>query len=255
MELNKNEKKRLNDDLKKIEKNLVSDPHNSKFLYEKGVILEKLGNYRSAYTAYSMAHTYDPAMVMASDKMIVIEPKLDEIRKNEYKNLGEFLDREKRSERNPERQSSFEHSKKSLLSDYTIENYRGYYKPKRPNFDRRFYRVRRRRLRSLIYIIIIIAIIGIAIWYMFPATTFIETGLPNGAQWTISYGQGSITTYSLATTTSKSITVYLFRFNGAYAYATSTVTASGEYCYTTLLGVFNAGTNVRISYTCFNDSI
>jgi tetratricopeptide (TPR) repeat protein len=71
MELNKNEKKRLNDDLKKIEKNLVSDPHNSKFLYEKGVILEKLGNYRSAYTAYSMAHTYDPAMVMKLEKMSI----------------------------------------------------------------------------------------------------------------------------------------------------------------------------------------
>ncbi len=255
MELNNNEKKRLNDDLKKIEKNLVSDPHNSKFLYEKGVILEKLGNYHSAYTAYSMAHTYDPDMVMASDKMIVIEPKLDEIRKNEYKSLGEFLDREKKSEKSLVRPSSYGHSKKSLLSDYTIENYRGYNKPKRPNFDRRFYRVRRRRLRSLIYIIIIIAIIGIAIWYMFPATTFVETGLPNGAQWTISYGQGSITTYSIATTTLKSITVYLFRFNGAYVYATGAVTALGEYCSTTILGVFNSGTTVNLHYTCFNDSI
>ena len=53
MELNKNEKKKLNDDLKKIEKRLVFDLHNSKLLYEKGVILEKLGNYRSAYTAYA----------------------------------------------------------------------------------------------------------------------------------------------------------------------------------------------------------
>ncbi|MCL5009787.1 MAG: hypothetical protein M1433_02305 [Candidatus Parvarchaeota archaeon] len=255
MELNKNEKKKLNDDLKKIEKRLVSDPHNSKLLYEKGVILEKLGNYHSAYTAYSMAHTYNPEMVIASDKMIVIEPKLDEIRKNEYKSLGEFLDRKKRSEKSPERPSSFEHSKKSWLSDYITENDIRSNKPRKRNFNRRFYPGRRRRLRSLIYIIIIIAIIGIAIWYMFPATTFIETGLPNGAQWTISYGQGSITTYSLATTTSKSITVYLFRFNGAYAYATSTVTASGEYCYTTLLGVFNAGTNVRIPYTCYNNSI
>ena len=139
MELNKNEKKKLNDDLKKIEKNLVSDPHNSKFLYEEGVILEKLGNYRSAYTAYSMAHTYDPEMVMASDKMIVIEPKLDEIRKNEYKSLGEFLDREKKSEKSPERPSIFEHSQKSWLSDYTIENDRRYNKPFARNFNRRFY--------------------------------------------------------------------------------------------------------------------
>ncbi len=68
MELDKNEKKKLNDDLKRIEKPLESDQHNPKLLYEKGLILEKLGNYRSAYTAYSMAYTYDPEMVMATIK-------------------------------------------------------------------------------------------------------------------------------------------------------------------------------------------
>ncbi len=255
MELNKNEKKKLNDDLKKIEKLLESDPHNPKLLYEKGLILEKLGNYRSAYTVYSMAHTYDPEMVMVDAKKQALESKLDDIRKKEYKSIGEFLDREKRSEKSIERLPRYKLPKRSWLSNYAIENDNKYHKYWRHNFDRRSYLGRRRRLRSLIYTIIIIAIIGIVIWYMFPATTFVETGLPNGAQWTISYGQGSITTYSIATTTSKSITVYLFRFNGAYVYATGTVTALGEYCYTTLLGVFNAGTNVRIPYTCFNNSI
>ena len=135
MELNDNEKKKLNDDLKRIEKLLESDQHNPKLLYKKGFILEKLGNYRSAYTAYSMAHTYDPEMVMASNKMTIIEPKLDELRKREYKSIGEFLDREKIIGRQP----NYEPSKKSWSADYTTENRGGYNKSWRHNSSRRFY--------------------------------------------------------------------------------------------------------------------
>ena len=148
MELNKNEKKKLNDDLKKIEKLLESDPHNPKLLYEKGLILEKLGNYRSAYTAYSMAHTYDPEMVMADAKKQTLESKLEDIRKKEYKSIGEFLDREKLVERSQESGPSYEHSKKSWLSDYTSENKGGYNKPWRQNHSRRFYAKNYKRNRK-----------------------------------------------------------------------------------------------------------
>lgn len=135
MELDKNEKKKLNDDLKRIEKPLESDQHNPKLLYEKGLILEKLGNYRSAYTAYSMAYTYDPEMVMASNKMTIIEPKLDELRKREYKSIGEFLDKEKITGR----QSNYKPSKKFGSADYTTENRGGHNKSWRHNSSRRFY--------------------------------------------------------------------------------------------------------------------
>ncbi len=138
MELNENEKKRINDELKRIDKLLESDPHNPKFLYEKGSLLEKLGNYQGAYTAYSMAYTYDPKMVMAGDKMIVIEPKLDEIRKREYNSIGEFLDREKRAERIPEK-ADYENSKKSWSADYTVEGGTRHIKSWRHNPNRRFY--------------------------------------------------------------------------------------------------------------------
>lgn len=101
------DKKELEENLKRIEKLLESNPHDPKMLYDKGVILEKLGNYRSAYTAYSMAHTYDPEMVMASNKMTVIEPKLDELRRKEYESISEFLDREKIKNRELERGPSY----------------------------------------------------------------------------------------------------------------------------------------------------
>jgi hypothetical protein len=96
------------------------------------------------------------------------------------------------------------------------------------------------------------------IFFEAPATAFVETGLPSGSQWVISYGSlgSSVTSWSNIYSMSTQITVYVFRF-GSYEYATSS-SAKGNG--TLSLGctfngsgmsIFNGGTStVNLHFLC-----
>ncbi len=89
---NQEDREKLARELERLEGKLDSDKQNAGLLYKKAVILEKLGEYRSAFTSYDMAYHYDRSLVMARNRRDALEPKLDELRKEEYANLNKFLD-------------------------------------------------------------------------------------------------------------------------------------------------------------------
>lgn len=105
------------------------------------------------------------------------------------------------------------------------------------------------RIKNIIVIVLVIIAIGFTIWYVFPATTFIENGLPNGSQWVLSYGTlgSSITSWPDVYSTTGQITVYVFRFD-SYLYS-----ASAVHCVANISGmpIFNGGTpTIALHFIC-----